>query len=330
MSETVIKTPELVTSLNEYKNSFVGLLNLMSISGIEIDPDSLVEEHERKIAGDTVPLSLYAARAVLHDMEKKESRQDHLTGLGNRKAMEEFWESLKEMPDGPETDRRLTGNSTHYLVSSLDLSMFKMINDVFGHPTGDKLLTTVADVLRESLKREKDGLFRFGGDEFVIILECADGNNDKRNQVNEWLLSLLSEDCDSSAIKEVRERMLAYNDGVAIDLTQGTIDSISSGLEKRYGERFDREKFTKKVLPGRRDFNEPLAFVLGFVSFTVGSNPTVGDPVVNELNELIEIADRRTHGAKRSSNTVDLRHNTSNSQLELFQQPQSPHHSSSQ
>ena len=73
MSEAVIKTPELATSLNEYKNSFIGLLNLMSVSGIEVDLEPLVEEHERKITGDTIPLSLYAARAVLHDLEKKES-----------------------------------------------------------------------------------------------------------------------------------------------------------------------------------------------------------------------------------------------------------------
>ena len=82
-----------------------------------------------------------------------------------------------------------------------------------------------------SLKREKDGLFRVGGDEFVIILECADGNSDKRAQVNEWLLSLLSEDGDNSAIKEVRERMLADNDGAEINLGQDVINSISPELQ---------------------------------------------------------------------------------------------------
>lgn len=329
MSEAVIKTPELATSLNEYKNSFIGLLNLMSVSGIEVDLEPLVEEHERKITGDTIPLSLYAARAVLHDLEKKESRQDHLTGLGNRRAMEEFWGSLKGAPGSPEVSRRLTEQSTHYLVSVVDLSMFKMINDVFGHPTGDKLLTTVADVLRCSLKREKDGLFRVGGDEFVIILECADGNSDKRAQVNEWLLSLLSEDGDNSAIKEVRERMLADNDGAEINLGQDVINSISPELQTRYAGRFDEREFAKRVLPGRQDFNETLEFVLGFVGFAVGSDPTVGDPGVNSLNELIERADRRTYGSKRpiDSGAIDLR---DANQLQLFQQPQTPHHSSSQ
>jgi len=55
----------------------------------------------------------------------------------------------------------------------IDLDNFKVVNDTLGHDAGDRLLLLVADILRQAV-REDDVLVRFGGDEFVIILEgCA-------------------------------------------------------------------------------------------------------------------------------------------------------------
>jgi Amt family ammonium transporter len=55
----------------------------------------------------------------------------------------------------------------------IDLDNFKVVNDTLGHDAGDRLLLTVADILRHAVRKD-DVLVRFGGDEFVIILpDCA-------------------------------------------------------------------------------------------------------------------------------------------------------------
>jgi diguanylate cyclase (GGDEF)-like protein len=55
----------------------------------------------------------------------------------------------------------------------VDLDHFKMINDRHGHPTGDKVLTSLAALLRRRL-RQSDTVARYGGEEFVILLEDLD------------------------------------------------------------------------------------------------------------------------------------------------------------
>lgn len=84
---------------------------------------------------------------------------DGLTGLPNRQFFEMYIRQLMQSSNS---------NSLFYLVF-LDLDGFKEINDTHGHEVGDILLKHVAKRLRQSLRRE-DLVARFGGDEFVIIL----------------------------------------------------------------------------------------------------------------------------------------------------------------
>jgi diguanylate cyclase (GGDEF)-like protein len=58
-------------------------------------------------------------------------------------------------------------------VVILDLDHFKKVNDQWGHPTGDLVLKTAAQVLRQNI-RECDSLGRYGGEEFIIIIPNAD------------------------------------------------------------------------------------------------------------------------------------------------------------
>ena len=88
------------------------------------------------------------------------ARHDELTGLPNRRA---FVETL-----AAEVARvRRTASPLSVVVADLD--GFKRINDTFGHPAGDACLASIAVVLRETL-RQYDSCFRWGGDEFTLIL----------------------------------------------------------------------------------------------------------------------------------------------------------------
>ena len=92
------------------------------------------------------------------------AREDSLTGLGNRRALEE---ALVH-----EAARAARGGET-VGVLLIDVDRFKSINDRHGHAAGDACLRSVTDALLRAL-RAADSCFRWGGDEFVVLLPAAD------------------------------------------------------------------------------------------------------------------------------------------------------------
>jgi len=87
--------------------------------------------------------------------------RDPLTGLWNRRYFEERWgEELSRAERTP--DRQVS-------VMVIDVNDLKVINDVHGHPTGDRVLAWVATFLRSGV-RAHDVCCRTGGDEFAVIL----------------------------------------------------------------------------------------------------------------------------------------------------------------
>ena len=97
----------------------------------------------------------------------RESTQDPLTGLMNRRVLMRHLESKKFACD----ESLLANNRANETFSILmcDLDRFKRINDSYGHLTGDSVLKVVANMLQNQL-REQDLIARFGGEEFVVVL----------------------------------------------------------------------------------------------------------------------------------------------------------------
>ncbi len=100
---------------------------------------------------------------------RKLAYHDRLTNLGNRDL---FNNDMKEVLAQVEKYPMLRG-----ALMFLDLDGFKNINDTLGHKVGDELLLKTAGRLRECL-RESDAIYRFGGDEFVIMLPQIDSKKD--------------------------------------------------------------------------------------------------------------------------------------------------------
>jgi len=86
---------------------------------------------------------------------------DPLTQILNRRGLEDVLASAWQSNRRQEAELSLL---------MLDIDFFKLYNDNYGHPQGDKCLTQVADVLNKTLNRTTDSLARYGGEEFVIVM----------------------------------------------------------------------------------------------------------------------------------------------------------------
>jgi diguanylate cyclase (GGDEF)-like protein len=106
-----------------------------------------------------------------------ESGKDELTDLYNRKTFETRLKRLllaqsRSVPldDEIESERRKENEGKYAWMAMLDIDHFKKVNDDYGHVYGDEVLLIFSQQLKEVF-RKKDLLFRFGGEEFVVVLE---------------------------------------------------------------------------------------------------------------------------------------------------------------
>lgn len=106
---------------------------------------------------------------------------DPLTELNNRRALD--WELPRQVQNARARKEPLS-------LMMLDVDYFKLINDTYGHPAGDRVLKLIASRLRHNL-RFRDTLFRYGGEEFVILLSATDQH--EAHAVGQRLCSLVSE-----------------------------------------------------------------------------------------------------------------------------------------
>jgi diguanylate cyclase (GGDEF)-like protein len=155
----------------------------------------LVTEHETvgvlEVTSDQ-PLNeqqMRSLRSVLHIYRSFQalidnSERDTLTGLLNRRTFDDSFAMFAALtnneptPSGMER-RSLTAEASrqaHHFLGVIDIDHFKDVNDGHGHLLGDEVLLLIARLMRATF-RQHDRLYRFGGEEFVVLLRCADAQN---------------------------------------------------------------------------------------------------------------------------------------------------------
>ncbi len=136
-----------------------------------INPTPYSKETQYMIEGI---LSVY--RNYQHILDYSE--RDSLTGLLNRKTFDERFSKLlaSSQPESAlqnqEERRHPTTTGIGQWLAVVDIDHFKKVNDQFGHLYGDEVLILVANLLRSSF-RAQDRVFRFGGEEFVVLLRST-------------------------------------------------------------------------------------------------------------------------------------------------------------
>lgn len=161
------------------------------------------------------------------------ARIDELTGLGNRRAFEEALDL--------ELSRLERSGSTLSLLL-LDVDRFKEINDTWGHPAGDECLRQVAVALA-SAARATDACYRWGGDEFAVILRETDHAGAQR--LRDRVRKLVAASCQAP-------------DGRPIRISCGIAQAVDSDRQALI-ERADVDLFRDKTGPHRLGEDTPEA-----------------------------------------------------------------------
>lgn len=180
VDEVIGKTPAMFSS-GEHDEDFYATLRASLASGSDFRSTFInrrrdgslyhAEQSISPICDDSGRISHYVSvskdiseRVDLEQALRQAATEDTLTGLCNRRHGQHLLE---------EAQHRAQTQGTPLTLLVCDIDHFKQINDRFGHPAGDRVLREVARILRQSV-RNRDTVIRWGGEEFVIVLEdCA-------------------------------------------------------------------------------------------------------------------------------------------------------------
>jgi len=123
---------------------------------------------------------------------KTQAQRDPLTGLYNRRAGTDKIQLLL---------KRARQNNSEFAFLMIDLDGFKPINDTYGHEAGDKVLLVLADRLQSSVRTD-DVVIRWGGDEFLVMIQ-KNNQNLEASHVEKKLLLVIQEPIEISPSVEV-------------------------------------------------------------------------------------------------------------------------------
>jgi diguanylate cyclase (GGDEF)-like protein len=168
-----------VASHNQLADDITRFLTILEKFAVQIDQIAKsgdiarLREHAAEFHGFVESMQQGEIQTRLREAELHASL-DPLTGVGNR------WEFDRQIA------LRIQDNRT-FCVLLFDIDNFKAVNDQFGHLCGDEVLKQLGSRLRRQV-RTRDFVCRWGGDEFVVLLECGLADAIARSrQITQWV-----------------------------------------------------------------------------------------------------------------------------------------------
>jgi diguanylate cyclase (GGDEF)-like protein len=174
---------------------------------------TLTEQRLLSALADQAAIAVYNAQ--LHEQAERNARTDSLTGLANRRRFDEVLTAEV---------RRSQRNRTPISLMMIDLDRFKDCNDKYGHAAGDLILRQFAELLRQQ-SRVSDLLVRFGGDEFVVMLNELQVNRSESLEQARAIAEKIR-----CALFEAYELTARHGDAREISVTHRSAASIGVAL----------------------------------------------------------------------------------------------------
>ncbi len=221
-------------SLSNYNKTNQRFEELVNIHGQTINDfeDQSIDVNQIKLKFDSIQSHMIEevnkANTIISDLTKKinnlekSTQIDHLTKVYNRKVLSNHLDII--------CSNKIQTDDLHIFM--IDIDDFKMINDTYGHIVGDKVLIFLANILRKTL-REGDKIYRYGGEEFIIILNRIQAN--ECIKVAQKIVSLVSSN-------KLIYKELDVNVTISLGATTLKVDDIPETLIARV----DKALYTAK------------------------------------------------------------------------------------
>ena len=166
---------------------------------------------------------------------RQQAVRDGLTSLHNRRMLDEFLPQLMEKCRDERTD---------LCLMMIDLDDFKLLNDTLGHCAGDDFLRDVGRLIRSSV-RDQDAAFRYGGDEFAIVLPGA--TLEAAQSLGERLASLV--DALTRPLRVDRKPRLSIGFAMRSSLKDPSVANLLAQADKSLYEAKTAHKAQKPAAP---------------------------------------------------------------------------------